>query len=40
MRISFIYLNTLSRYTPGGSNNITDLEAEYILTQLGKLLPC
>jgi hypothetical protein len=40
MRVSFIYLNILSRYTPGGSNNITDLEAEYILTQLGKLLPC
>lgn len=40
MRKAFIYLNTLSRYNPGGSNSITEQDAEFILLQLEKLLPC
>jgi hypothetical protein len=35
---AFLYLNTLSRYSPSGSNYLTEAQAEFILTQLGKLL--
>lgn len=35
---AFIYLNTLSRYNPSGPNSIDEGQAEFILTQLGKLL--
>lgn len=38
MKKAFIYLNTLSRYAPGGSNSINEGQAEFIFTQLGKLL--
>lgn len=38
LKKSFIYLNTLSRYYPESSNSISEQQAEFIFTQLGKLL--
>ena len=38
LKKAFIYLNTLSRYSPESSNSITEQQAEAIFTQLGKLL--
>lgn len=38
LKKAFIYLNTLSRYSPESSNSISDEQAEAIFTQLGKLL--
>lgn len=35
---SFIYLNTLSRYAPESSNSINEQQANFIFTQLEKLI--
>lgn len=39
MKKAFIYLNTLSRYSPESSNSINGLQVDFIFTQLEKLLP-
>ncbi len=38
LKLAFVYLNTLSRYLPESSNSITERQAEFIFTQLEKLL--
>lgn len=38
MKKAFIYLNTLSRYSPESSNSIDGQQVDFIFTQLEKLL--
>lgn len=40
MKKAFIYLSTLSRYAPESSNSISELQVDFIFTQLEKLFPC
>ena len=38
MKKAFLYVTTLSRYTAGGTNFISQAQAEFILFQLEKVL--